>query len=159
MDYFGPHIISPNTMVKTNYHHRTIESLSTISQLLSLSLESMGGSVKDVQSKQELDDLVRTGAPVILHFWASWCEASKHMDKVFSHLSVDFPLLHFLRVSLTFFFLQFGHEVYLFRVRFRYCSLLNVVGLRLKSNLRFPRLMRFRLYHSLSSPRYGFRHL
>ncbi|XP_062096500.1 monothiol glutaredoxin-S17 [Humulus lupulus] len=59
----------------------------------------MGGSVKDVQSKQELDDLVRTGAPIILHFWASWCEASKHMDKVFSHLSIDFPLLHFLRVE------------------------------------------------------------
>ncbi|KAJ7968549.1 Monothiol glutaredoxin-related [Quillaja saponaria] len=59
----------------------------------------MGGSVKDVQSKVELDNLVRTGAPVALHFWASWCEASKHMDQVFSHLSTDFPHAHFLRVE------------------------------------------------------------
>lgn len=59
---------------------------------------SMGGSVKDVQSKKELDGLVQSGVPVVLHFWASWCEASKHMDEVFSHLSTDFPHAHFLRV-------------------------------------------------------------
>ncbi|XP_039061721.1 monothiol glutaredoxin-S17-like [Hibiscus syriacus] len=58
-----------------------------------------GGSVKDVKSKAELDGLRQSGAPLILHFWASWCEASKHMDKVFSHLSIDFPNAHFLRVA------------------------------------------------------------
>ncbi|PON96067.1 Monothiol glutaredoxin-related [Trema orientale] len=60
---------------------------------------SGSGSVKDVQSKQEHDNLVRSGAPVIVHFWASWCEASNHMDQVFSHLSTDFPHAHFLRVE------------------------------------------------------------
>ncbi|XP_022715886.1 monothiol glutaredoxin-S17-like isoform X2 [Durio zibethinus] len=40
------------------------------------------GSVKDVKSKGELDGLRQSGEPVILHFWASWCEASKHMDHV-----------------------------------------------------------------------------
>ncbi|GKV00936.1 hypothetical protein SLEP1_g13542 [Rubroshorea leprosula] len=59
----------------------------------------MGGSMKDVQSKVELDNLRQSGAPIILHFWASWCEASKHMDSVFSHLSTDFPHAHFLRVE------------------------------------------------------------
>ncbi|KAH7545979.1 monothiol glutaredoxin-S17 [Ziziphus jujuba] len=59
----------------------------------------MGGSVKDVQSKGELDNVVRSGALVIVHFWASWCEASKHMDQVFAHLSTDFPHAHFLRVE------------------------------------------------------------
>ncbi|KAF5474396.1 hypothetical protein F2P56_006298 [Juglans regia] len=59
----------------------------------------MGGSVKDVHSKAELDNVVGSGAPVILHFWASWCEASKHMDQVFSHLSTDFPRAHFLRAE------------------------------------------------------------
>ncbi|KAK7252161.1 hypothetical protein RIF29_35921 [Crotalaria pallida] len=58
-----------------------------------------GGSVKDVKSKSELENLVRGGTPVILHFWASWCEASKHMDQVFSHLSTDFPNSLFLRVE------------------------------------------------------------
>ncbi|KAH0717958.1 hypothetical protein KY285_013989 [Solanum tuberosum] len=58
-----------------------------------------GGSVKEVQSKTELDKIVADGSPAILHFWASWCEASKHMDQVFSHLSTDFPHAHFLRVS------------------------------------------------------------
>ncbi|KAG7026577.1 Monothiol glutaredoxin-S17 [Cucurbita argyrosperma subsp. argyrosperma] len=43
---------------------------------------TMSGSVKDVQSKAELDGLLRSDALVILHFWASWCEASKHMDQV-----------------------------------------------------------------------------
>ncbi|RDY13558.1 Monothiol glutaredoxin-S17, partial [Mucuna pruriens] len=59
----------------------------------------MGGSVKDVKSKGEVDEVVRSGSPVILHFWASWCEASKHMDQLFSHLSTDFPNAHFLRVE------------------------------------------------------------
>ncbi|XP_065878214.1 monothiol glutaredoxin-S17 [Euphorbia lathyris] len=59
----------------------------------------MGGIVKDLQSKAELDNLRSTGAPVILHFWATWCEASKHMDQVFSHLSTDFPSAQFLRVE------------------------------------------------------------
>ncbi|XVF25814.1 hypothetical protein REPUB_Repub13aG0246000 [Reevesia pubescens] len=58
-----------------------------------------GGSVKDVKSKGELDSLRQSGTPLILHFWASWCEASKHMDQVFSHLSTDFPNSHFLRVE------------------------------------------------------------
>ncbi|CAL1372762.1 unnamed protein product [Linum trigynum] len=59
----------------------------------------MGGAVKDLQSKAELDGLLKTGAPAILHFWAAWCDASKHMDQVFSHLSTDFPSVHFLRVE------------------------------------------------------------
>ncbi|XP_022886332.1 monothiol glutaredoxin-S17-like isoform X2 [Olea europaea var. sylvestris] len=57
------------------------------------------GAVKEVKSKAELDQTIGEGSPVILHFWASWCEASKHMDQVFSHLSTDFPLAHFIRVE------------------------------------------------------------
>uniref|UniRef100_A0A452YJZ0 Thioredoxin domain-containing protein n=1 Tax=Aegilops tauschii subsp. strangulata TaxID=200361 RepID=A0A452YJZ0_AEGTS len=34
-----------------------------------------------------------------VHFWASWCEASKQMDEVFAHLAVDFPHALFLRVE------------------------------------------------------------
>lgn len=56
-------------------------------------------AVIDVKSKQELDKLLKEGSPVMIHFWASWCEASKHMDQVFSHLSTDFPHAHFLRVE------------------------------------------------------------
>lgn len=56
-------------------------------------------AVKDLKSKQELDNLLKEGSPVMIHFWASWCEASKHMDQVFSHLSTDFPHAHFLRVE------------------------------------------------------------
>lgn len=57
------------------------------------------GGVKDIKSKQELDNLVKDGSAVMVHFWASWCDASKHMDQVFSHLSTDFPNAHFLRVE------------------------------------------------------------
>jgi Grx4 family monothiol glutaredoxin len=58
-----------------------------------------GGSVKDLNSKSELDDAMKGGSEVILHFWASWCEASKQMDQIFSHLSTDFPKAHFFRVE------------------------------------------------------------
>ncbi|KAJ0016408.1 hypothetical protein Pint_10595 [Pistacia integerrima] len=58
-----------------------------------------GGSVTELKSKEELDNVLQSGAPVILHFWASWCDASKHMDQVFSHLSTDFPNAHFFRVE------------------------------------------------------------
>ncbi|KAG1355132.1 monothiol glutaredoxin-S11 [Cocos nucifera] len=57
------------------------------------------GSVKDLQSKKELDDALRGPAPIVLHFWASWCEASKQMDQVFAHLATDFPHALFLRVE------------------------------------------------------------
>ncbi|KAF8092999.1 hypothetical protein N665_0393s0002 [Sinapis alba] len=59
----------------------------------------MGGAVKDIASKSELDTLCKSGAPVVLHFWASWCDASKQMDQVFSHLATDFPRAHFFRVE------------------------------------------------------------
>ncbi|CAH9110306.1 unnamed protein product [Cuscuta epithymum] len=60
----------------------------------------MGGVVKELKSKEELNKVIADGSPVVVHFWATWCEASKHMDQVFSHLSTDFPHTHFLRVSL-----------------------------------------------------------
>lgn len=63
--------------------------------------------MKEVKSKAELETLVSQGSPVTLHFWASWCDASKQMDQVFSHLSTDFPHAHFLKVipDSTMFFL------------------------------------------------------
>ncbi|CAA7395394.1 unnamed protein product [Spirodela intermedia] len=59
----------------------------------------MGGAVADVRSKDQLDGVLGGGGSVVLHFWASWCEASKQMDQVFSHLSADFPSARFLRVE------------------------------------------------------------
>ncbi|KAG0457556.1 hypothetical protein HPP92_022713 [Vanilla planifolia] len=57
------------------------------------------GGVKDVQSKADLDAALSGGGSVVIHFWAAWCAASKQMDQVFSHLSVDFPHVVFLRVE------------------------------------------------------------
>ncbi|XP_020581593.1 monothiol glutaredoxin-S11 [Phalaenopsis equestris] len=57
------------------------------------------GVVKDVKSKSELDSALSGGAPAAIHFWASWCEPSKQMDQVFSHLCTDFPHVLFLRVE------------------------------------------------------------
>ncbi|KAJ7543377.1 hypothetical protein O6H91_09G035000 [Diphasiastrum complanatum] len=58
-------------------------------------------SVKDVSSKADLDALVKQegGAVVVLHFWASWCQASKQMDAVFAQLCTDASQAHFLRVE------------------------------------------------------------
>nr|CAD1836275.1 unnamed protein product [Ananas comosus var. bracteatus] len=59
----------------------------------------MDSAVKDIKSKAELDEAVNGASPVILHFWASWCEASKPMDQVFAHLATDFPHARFFRVE------------------------------------------------------------
>lgn len=66
-----------------------------------------GGSVKELKSKEELDNVCQSGATVILHFWASWCEASNHMYQVFSHLSTDFPHAHFFTVRFFLLFFKF----------------------------------------------------
>lgn len=58
-----------------------------------------GRAVRDVKSKAELQELLKGSSPVILHFWAAWCDASKQMDQVFSHLSTDFPHADFFRVE------------------------------------------------------------
>jgi Grx4 family monothiol glutaredoxin len=59
----------------------------------------MGTRVKDLQSKADLDGVLKEGGPAILHFWADWCQASKQMDRVFSHLCTDTPYAKFLRVE------------------------------------------------------------
>ncbi|KAL2630263.1 hypothetical protein R1flu_014949 [Riccia fluitans] len=56
-------------------------------------------AVKNVESKAELDAAVAQGGPAFAHFWASWCEPSKHMDEVFAQLAVDTPYAQFFRVE------------------------------------------------------------
>ncbi|GJN19795.1 hypothetical protein PR202_gb07104 [Eleusine coracana subsp. coracana] len=58
-----------------------------------------GGAVREVGSKAELEAAVAGARAAAVHFWASWCEASKQMDEVFAHLAVDFPHAVFLRVE------------------------------------------------------------
>ncbi|KAL5225699.1 hypothetical protein ABZP36_012338 [Zizania latifolia] len=58
-----------------------------------------GGAVREVGSKAELEAAVGGARAAAVHFWAEWCEASKHMDEVFAHLAVDFPHAVFLRVE------------------------------------------------------------
>lgn len=114
----------------------------------------MGGSVRDVKSKGELDEVVGGGSPVVLHFWASWCEASKHMDQLFSHLATDFPHTHFLRVS---FFLL--HILFFFLLVF-YFIFINQHSIfcrsKLKNNPKYPKLILFLLFLFLSSSRYAY---
>lgn len=56
------------------------------------------GEVRDLKSKVELEKAVAGGHTVVLHFWASWCEASKHLDVVFAQLASDTPHASFFRV-------------------------------------------------------------
>lgn len=61
-------------------------------------MASGSGAVREVGSRAELDAAVGGARAAAVHFWASWCEASKQMDEVFAHLAVDFPHALFLRV-------------------------------------------------------------
>ena len=63
----------------------------------------MTSTVKGVRSKEELDGILKEGRglPAILHFWAEWCEASKQMDRVFSHLCQIPLMLSFFGLKLN----------------------------------------------------------
>lgn len=58
--------------------------------------------MREVGSRAELEAAVAGARAAAVHFWASWCEASKQMDEVFAHLAVDFPHAAFLRVNASF---------------------------------------------------------
>ncbi|RWW21065.1 hypothetical protein BHE74_00026556 [Ensete ventricosum] len=76
---------------------------------------SGGVVVKDIGSKADLDDALRGAAPVVVHFWASWCAASKQMDQVFARLAADFPHALFFRVPASSTLSFFSFFVYLNR--------------------------------------------
>eukprot|EP00197_Chlamydomonas_leiostraca_P001244 CAMPEP_0202885472 /NCGR_PEP_ID=MMETSP1391-20130828/41680_1 /ASSEMBLY_ACC=CAM_ASM_000867 /TAXON_ID=1034604 /ORGANISM="Chlamydomonas leiostraca, Strain SAG 11-49" /LENGTH=376 /DNA_ID=CAMNT_0049568719 /DNA_START=90 /DNA_END=1220 /DNA_ORIENTATION=- len=56
-------------------------------------------SLKDVGSQKDVDAASSSGQPVVLHFWASWCEPCKHMDTVMAQLAKDHPSVTFMRVE------------------------------------------------------------
>lgn len=67
----------------------------------------MAGTVKKLESKDELDSILEAQKSnnnnnlelVVLHFGATWCEASQDMDSVIIQLSVDTPRAQFFQVE------------------------------------------------------------
>ncbi|XP_078427444.1 thioredoxin superfamily protein [Wolffia australiana] len=61
---------------------------------------SGGGSVQDVNSKEELDEmLIRDQRSSILFFWSPSSVASEQMNRVFFQLSAAFPYADFFRID------------------------------------------------------------
>lgn len=56
-------------------------------------------TVADVKSREAFDAAVKSGKPVAVHFWATWCEPCVHMDGVFAQLAADNPGSSFIRVE------------------------------------------------------------
>ncbi|EFJ12929.1 hypothetical protein SELMODRAFT_123396 [Selaginella moellendorffii] len=56
--------------------------------------------VEEARGLAHLDEVVKAGKSVVLHFRTPWCEASKQMDVVFEQLCADTaPRARFLRVE------------------------------------------------------------
>lgn len=55
--------------------------------------------VKDLRSKAALDEAMAVKGSVVIHFWASWCQASSQMNSVFAQLCTDTPHARFFQVE------------------------------------------------------------
>ncbi|GLI70970.1 hypothetical protein VaNZ11_016072 [Volvox africanus] len=55
--------------------------------------------VRDIASPQDLQVALAGGKPVVLHFWASWCEPCKQMDAVLAQLASDLPGIACMRLE------------------------------------------------------------
>ena len=63
--------------------------------------------LKSVKSQEEFNTAVgrhgsfgSSAVAAAVHFWAEWCEPSKHMDTVFEQLASENPHANFVRVRL-----------------------------------------------------------
>ena len=66
--------------------------------------------LKSVKSQEEFNAAVgrhasgstpSTAVTAAVHFWAEWCEPSKHMDTVFEQLASENPHANFVRVCVV----------------------------------------------------------
>ena len=46
--------------------------------------------VKDIESVSEFNDLIDSGLPVVVKFWAVWCGPCKQYAPIFEKVSKDF---------------------------------------------------------------------
>ncbi|GFR41865.1 hypothetical protein Agub_g2646 [Astrephomene gubernaculifera] len=57
------------------------------------------GAVVDVRSSKDLQAAIANDKPIVLHFWARWCEPCSHMDSVLTQLASDLPGITCARVE------------------------------------------------------------
>ncbi|KAG0588598.1 hypothetical protein KC19_2G255000 [Ceratodon purpureus] len=59
----------------------------------------MAGVVRDANAKVDLDNAVKSGGLVVVHFWASWCEPSLAIEPLFAQLAAETSQAQFFRVE------------------------------------------------------------
>jgi thioredoxin 1 len=56
--------------------------------------------MKEISDFNELHELIESGKPIILDFYASWCGPCKRIAPFFQRISFEYPSVEFVKINV-----------------------------------------------------------